>query len=197
MERLAEILGFVEEAERLKDVTRCAWTSSGRHESTAEHSWRLALLALALMDETEGLDGFKVLSLCLVHDLGELYEGDTPAPECADEDEKYLREQRGAMRACALLPQPQAGKLLALWEEYAAGQTAEAKWVKALDKAETILQHNQGAASPPFSAEDFQFNLQYGRRYFADGGLLSRLRELLDQKTAARIAQCGDAPPAP
>ena len=67
------------EAERLKNVLRSARTSTGRHESTAEHTWRLALLALVLADEKPELDLPRVLAMCLVHDLGEAYEGDIPA----------------------------------------------------------------------------------------------------------------------
>ena len=84
MENPERYLRFVREAERLKDTLRSAHTSQGRHESTAEHSWRLALLALALAGESPGLDSERVLGMCLIHDLGEAYEGDIPAVEQTD-----------------------------------------------------------------------------------------------------------------
>lgn len=75
MEKLERYLRFIREAERLKDVLRTAHTSTGRHESTAEHSWRLALLAAVLTGERPRLDMQRVLLMCLVHDLGEAYDG--------------------------------------------------------------------------------------------------------------------------
>ena len=79
MEHLNEYLDFIRTVEGIKSVTRTAWTKTGRQESTAEHSFRLALLALTLIDEFPELDAKKVLSMCLIHDLGELYAGDIPA----------------------------------------------------------------------------------------------------------------------
>lgn len=72
MEHLNEYLDFIRTVEGIKSVTRTAWTKTGRQESTAEHSFRLALLALTLIDEFPELDAKKVLSMCLIHDLGEL-----------------------------------------------------------------------------------------------------------------------------
>ena len=65
-------------AERLKDATRHCYTSGGRHESVAEHSWRLCLMAWFLRDEFPELDMDKVLQMCLIHDLGECFTGDIP-----------------------------------------------------------------------------------------------------------------------
>ena len=162
MEKLERYLQFMREAERLKNVLRSARTSTGRHESTAEHTWRLALLALVLADEKPELDLPRVLAMCLVHDLGEAYEGDIPAME----------------RLTPLLPAEAAARIRTLWEEYEACATPEARWVKALDKAETILQHNQGANPADF---DYEFNLTYGAEWFRDDALL---RRLLDAETA-------------
>ena len=86
-------------------------------------------------------------------------------------------------KAFSLLPEAQAASLLVLWEEYNA--TPEARLVKALDKAETILQHNQGRNPQDF---DYRFNLDYGKGYFDDNGPLRELRKRLDAETAARIA---------
>ena len=72
-------LDFLREAERLKDVLRSGHTSRGRAESTAEHSWRLCLMAIVFDDALRGLDLLKVLQLCVIHDLGEAIHGDIPA----------------------------------------------------------------------------------------------------------------------
>ena len=164
MEKLERYLQFMREAERLKNVLRSARTSTGRHESTAEHTWRLALLALVLADEKPELDLPRVLAMCLVHDLGEAYEGDIPAVAQCDPASKAAAELAAMERLTPLLP-----------------AEAAARWVKALDKAETILQHNQGANPADF---DYEFNLTYGAEWFRDDALLRRLRRLLDAETA-------------
>ena len=83
-------------------------------------------------------------------------------------------------RLTPLLPAEAAARIRTLWEEYEACATPEARWVKALDKAETILQHNQGANPADF---DYEFNLTYGAEWFRDDALLRRLRRLLDAET--------------
>ena len=163
MEKLIRYLQFIREAERLKNVLRTAYTSEGRHESTAEHSWRLALLAAVLTGERPELDMQRVVLMCLIHDLGEAFDGDVPAIAQTAEAGATIRE---------------------IWEEYEACQTPEARWVKALDKAETIIQHNQGANPAGF---DYAFNLTYGSEYFDDGALLSDLRLLLDEETGRHV----------
>ena len=172
------------EAEQLKNVLRSARTSTGRTESTAEHTWRLALLALVLADEKPELDLQRVLAMCLVHDLGEAYEGDIPAVEQSDPAVKAAAELAAIDRITPLLPDEAAARIRALWEEYEACATPEARWVKALDKAETILQHNQGANPADF---DYGFNLTYGAEWFRDDALLRKLRRLLDAETARHV----------
>lgn len=184
MEKVVDYLRFIREAGRLKDVIRSAHTACGRCESTAEHSWRLALLAAVLTPECPELDLRQVLLLCLVHDLGEVYDGDIPAVEQSDTAAKAAIELAAVDRLTALLPPQAAARIKTLWEEYEACETPEARWVKALDKAETIIQHNQGANPADF---DYAFNLTYGAGYFTDDPLLRRLRELLDTETRGRI----------
>lgn len=184
MENTKRYLRFIRETGRLKDTLRSAHTPAGRQESTAEHSWRLALLALTLGGERPDLDLRRTLELCLVHDLGEAYEGDIPAVAPCDPARKAAVERRAVERLTALLPPPAAQRIRALWEEYEAGTTPEARWVKALDKAETIVQHNQGANPPDF---DYRFNLAYGSALFRDDPLLRELRRLLDDQTRTHL----------
>ena len=150
MEPLENYLRFIREAELLKSTLRTAWTAAGRQESTAEHSWRLALFAGVLAPSFPALDLRRVLMMCLIHDLGELYTGDVSAALEPDAAEKYEEEHQAARRIFSLLPESQAAELLQLWREYGAGETPEARFVKALDKAETIIQHNQGSNPPEF-----------------------------------------------
>lgn len=182
---LGRQLEFIKQAERLKSVVREAWTTTGRRESTAEHSWRLALLAMLLAPSFE-VDMEKTLMMCLIHDLGELYVGDISAASNPDEAQKHAQEERDVRSVLSLLPEAQGEMLLSLWQEYNDNSTPEAKLVKALDKAETIIQHNQGENPPDF---DYGFNLEYGSQYFSHSPLLSSLRELLDKETTSHIRE--------
>lgn len=177
---------FIEEAEKLKSVVRTAWTSTGRRESTAEHSWRLALLAGIMAEGDPALDVSKVLMMCLIHDMGEIYEGDISAASHPDQEAKYQMEYRAAQAVFSMLPKPLAYKMMDLWLEYNQNETLEAKFVKALDKAETILQHNQGRNPPDFN---YAFNLEYGKGYFEGDERLQQLRAALDEKTRERLRQ--------
>ncbi|SHH09346.1 HD domain-containing protein [Massilia sp. CF038] len=182
---LANILSFIKAAEGLKHTLRSGRTSNGRQESTAEHSWRLALFASVLQDEMGELDQLKVLALCLVHDLGETLGGDVPATENHDPEEKSARERRDLATLTASLPPAIRTRILSVWEEYEAGASPEAVFVKGLDKLETIIQHNQGHNRPDF---DYAFNLAYGVKQTARHPLLAGLRAMVDVDTQTRIA---------
>lgn len=185
---IEKCIAFIEEAEKLKSVVRTAWTSSGRRESTAEHSWRLAMLAGIMAANDPGLDMAKVLMLCFIHDMGEIYDGDISAALNPDKEDKYDMEYRAVKKVFSLLPGSGAKKLMDLWLEYNGNSTAEAKLVKALDKAETIIQHNQGSNPPGF---DYRFNLQYGKEYFQENDDLKKLRTLIDAKTTRNCVTAG------
>ena len=105
--------------------------------------------------------------------------------ELAAKQEMLAKAYDRAMERLTRLLPPEAGATIReIWEEYEACQTPEARWVKALDKAETIIQHNQGANPAGF---DYAFNLTYGSEYFDDGALLSDLRLLLDEETGRHV----------
>lgn len=177
-------LDFIKEAEGLKSTHRTAWTASGDRESTAEHSWRLALFAAVLCREFPELDRDKVMFMCLVHDLGEIYSGDISAALMPDADKKHEQEQQDVARAVSGLPGPCGEEIQNLCREYNEGTTPEARFVKALDKAETIIQHVQGKNPGDF---DYKFNLTYGREYFRQDQRLKLLREIIDRDTQKRM----------
>ena len=181
---MIELIAFLNEIESLKSVTRSGWTATGRQESTAEHSWRLALFAALAAEEYPELDARRLIMLALVHDLGELYGGDKPAPTLPDQQEKYAEELAAMKKLSALLPEEQGRELMALWQDYETGETPEARLVKALDKAETLLQHNQGKMPANF---DFNFNLNYGAAYFKGDPKLEALREQIDADTRSHL----------
>ena len=119
-----ELLEILHTAERLKDVTRHSYTSGGRHESVAEHSWRITLMAFLLRDEFPELDMDKVLRMCLIHDLGECFTGDIPAFDKTADDSAREEELLGAW--VAQLPQPVRGEMAELYAEMEALGTISA-----------------------------------------------------------------------
>lgn len=179
-------LAFIQGAEQLKNVLRSAYTSNGSQESTAEHTWRLCLLAMTFADQVPGVDVERVLKLCIIHDLGEAIGGDIPAVLQAQVPDKADRERRDLLELMRPLPAALREEFLGLWEEYEAAATREARLVKGLDKLETIIQHNQGANPPDF---DYAYNLEYGSRHTSTEPLLTALRRLVDTDTRRRMGE--------
>lgn len=181
---LPGILSFLRSAERLKTATRSGWTSTGRAESVAEHTWRLCLLALVLRPGLPEVDFARLLPMLVVHDLGEAIGGDIPAPEQAARGErKSEQERRDLLELLAPLPPHLQSELTDLWDEYETARSPEARVAKALDKLETILQHNQGQNPADF---DYRFNLAYGQQYTDVHPLIADVRALLDAETEQR-----------
>lgn len=179
-QELLTIISFVQELERLKENTRTAWTKQGRKESIAEHTWRLAMFALVLEEYFDDIDFGKVLRMCLIHDLGEAYDGDISATLLVDQQKKYRREEETLHQLTEPLIDTTRNKLIDLWREYNQCQTKEARLVKALDKMETIIQHNQGTNPPDF---DYIFNLEYGKSFAQFDPMIKAMREMIDQET--------------
>ena len=182
--KLHSIIQFLQQAEKLKSTLRTAWTESGRQESTAEHTWRLSLLAMLLTDEYPQLDSFKILKLCIIHDLAEAVSGDIPAPLQHRVSNKSELEKQDLLTLTASLETAQREELLALWTEYDQMSTEEARLVKALDKIETMLQHNQGQNPSDF---DYAFNLTYGQKHTGYDNLTIQLRQLVDADTMKNV----------
>jgi len=179
------ILAFLRAAERLKTVTRSGWTSTGKPESVAEHTWRLGLMAMLLYGRAPGVDLARLLRMCLIHDLGEAIRGDVPAPAQATPGAKSADERADLLELTAPLPAALREEIVGLWDEYEAAQSAEARLAKGLDKLETILQHTQGMNPADF---DYDFNLGYGRRFTESDPVLAALRDRLDEATRRRAA---------
>lgn len=176
-------LTFLQKAENLKNTLRSARTSSGRNESSAEHTWRLCLMILTFEKNLEGLDVIKLLKLAVIHDLAEAVYGDIPAIEQNETLPKAEIEKQAMNELLVDLPSDVRRMFFDLWEEYEEFRTDEAKFLKGLDKLETILQHNQGLNASDFN---YEFNLSYGQEYMSVHPLLLELRSLLDKRTLER-----------
>ena len=151
MQRLDRQVCFILETDKLKQVLRQTLVSGGegRRENDAEHSWHLGLMALLLREHAaEPVDLLRVVEMLLVHDLVEIDAGDTFVYDEAAHQDKEEREQRAAVRIFGLLPEDQAGRVRALWEEFEARQTPEARYAAALDRFQPLLLNYQteGAA---------------------------------------------------
>ena len=180
-QKLIEFMGVVE---KLKCNTRHSWTSSGRRESVAEHSWRISLLAMLCADEYPELDMNKVIRMCLIHDLGEAITGDVPSFEKTEQNE--LTERAAWEVLIGMLPEPYASEFLALYEEMEARKTPEAKLYKALDNMEAILSHNEASLDTWIPLE-YTLNLTYGEENAAWSPYTERLRDELRAQTKQKI----------
>ena len=181
---IQSLLNFLSLAEKLKCSTRHSCTSSGRHESVAEHSWRLCLMAYMVRDEFHGLDIEKVLHMCLFHDLGEAVLGDIPSFEKGSADEQA--EERAVFSVLAALPEPHRSELTALFTEMNALETGEARLYKALDKLEAVIQHNEADISTWLPLE-YELQLTYGVDECSRNPYLSRLRAAVQDVTQRKI----------
>jgi putative hydrolase of HD superfamily len=142
-DRLASQLQFLIELDKLKHVLRRSYLADGsRRENSAEHSWHVALLALVLAEHApRPLGTMRVVAMMLVHDIVEIDAGDTFVYDLAGQAQKAEREQAAATRLFGLLPPDQAARLRALWDEFEAGVTSEAKFAAGIDRLMPLL-HN-------------------------------------------------------
>ncbi len=183
---LSGTLEFLRLAERLKDTTRTAFTTEGRQETVAAHTWRLCLMALVLEDHFPSVDFARLIKMCIIHDLGEAISGDIPAIEQKPEENKSDQERKDLLQLLGPLPRQLQQEITGLWDEYEGASTEEARIAKALDKLETILQHNQGKNPEDF---DYRFNLGYGTKYTTGDPVIVALRQILDEETERRARE--------
>ncbi|MDO4353294.1 MAG: HD domain-containing protein [Clostridia bacterium] len=170
----AELLEFLAMAEKLKCNTRHSYTSSGRHESVAEHSFRLALMAYMVSDEVPEIDTDKVIRMCLVHDLGEAITGDIPSFEKTDSDE--AAEDSAVSGFVNQLPEYWKKQLGEMYSEMNELKTPEAKLYKALDKLEAVIQHNEADISTWLPLE-YELQLTYGTEECSFNEYINSLRD--------------------
>jgi len=142
--RLARQIEFLTEADKLKTIVRrTPLADQSRLENSAEHSWHVALAAIALREYAPDVDLQRVLELVAVHDLVEIDAGDTFAydPDGRVHMTKTDRERAAADRVFGLLPADQGARLRERWEEFEAMESAEARYANALDRLQALLQN--------------------------------------------------------
>ncbi len=179
-----ELLSILSVAEKLKCTTRHADTSTGRRESVAEHSWRIALMAMLLEDEFPGVNIDKVIKMCLIHDLGEAFTGDIATFYKTEQHE--AKEDSLYQEWVESFPEFQRQQFKALLSEMAALETPEAKLYKALDKIEAVIQHNEGDIKTWLPLE-YDLQLTYGAEEMKFSPYMMGLKECIDQWTREKI----------
>ena len=188
-----DFLDILSIAEKLKCNTRQSDTSTGRRESVAEHSWRLALMAMLLEDEFPTLDMNKVIKMCLIHDLGEAFTGDIPTFLKTDADAE--NEDNILLRWVDTLPEFQRVQFKELLTEMLALETPEAKLYKSLDKMEAVIQHNEADISSWLPLE-YDLQLTYGAEEVKCTPYMTELKAQIDEWTREKIAAAGGKPEA-
>ena len=180
------LLDIISVAERLKDTTRHCYTRQGRHESVAEHSWMMTLMAFFMKDEFPEVDMDKVIRMCIIHDLGEAFTGDIPSFDKTKENEE--KEEKLLYEWVQSIPEKYAEEMFALYEEMDKRETMEAKVYKAIDGLEAVIQHNISDLSTWIPLE-YELNQTYAADKVSFSEFLTALREEIRQDTLRKIGK--------
>ena len=142
--RLQQQFAFIQEIDKEKTIFRQTYLSdASRKENDAEHSWHMAVMAILLSEySNEKIDVLKTVSMILVHDLVEIYAGDTYAYDTEGNNDKAEREIKAADKLFSLLLEDQRDKFRAFWDEFEAGETPEAKFAITMDRIQPLMLNN-------------------------------------------------------
>ena len=168
------IISFLNKIEKLKCITRHSWTSDGRKESVAEHSWRLAIMIYLLQDELKGCNVDKMVTMALFHDISEVKFGDVPGfnktKKDVEKEKKVLEEISEEYKELGI------NQIIDVVKEFDIKESKEAKIVNALDKLEGLIQHNEADISTWIDLE-YDLNLTYGIHECEVNTVINKLRE--------------------
>ncbi|MBE0525459.1 HD domain-containing protein [Candidatus Thorarchaeota archaeon] len=141
-ERLRQQIQFLREIDDLKQILRqTVVIKDKRQENDAEHSWHLAMLAMVLSEYSNDstIDLLRILKMVLIHDLVEIYAGDTFCYDDQGREGKTEREREAAHRIFSILPREQIQEYIDLWEEFEAMETPEAQFAAAVDRVQPLI----------------------------------------------------------
>ncbi|HAS6724380.1 HD domain-containing protein [Vibrio parahaemolyticus] len=188
MDRLEKQLALLIELDKLKSVLRRTRVKSaeGRLENSGEHSWHVALMAVLMEEHANApVDICRVMKMLLIHDVVEIDAGDTFVYDTAASKEQAEKEIKAAERLFGMLPTDQGQELLALWQEFEAAQSDDAKYAKALDRLIPMLlnYHNDGQSWKENSVTREQALTINKRIEFGSVTLWDKAKELIEEAT--------------
>lgn len=179
-----ELLDTLLIAERLKDTTRHCYTSKGRHESVAEHSWMMTLMAYFMKNEFPEANMDKVIQMCIIHDLGEAFTGDIPAFEKTAVDEET--EKNLLYNWVHSLPAEYAKEMTLLYDEMEELKTIEAQIYKSIDALEAVIQHNASDLST-WIPKEYELNKVYADDKVSFSEYTTALRDAVREDTLKKL----------
>lgn len=179
-----QIIYFMNKLEKMKCNTRHCWTSTGREESVAEHSWRLAVFAYLVSFNISDLNLEKLIVMCLIHDLGEAITGDIPTFRKTERDR--IKEKHAIVKLLTMLEGKEKYQLENIFVELEEGASKEAKVCRALDRLEGILQHNESDITTWLPIE-YKLQLIYGEEDAKCDNFLWECRKVLKEQTLNKI----------
>lgn len=192
--QLQAVLQTLQLAERLKFELRHSYLSSGRQESVAEHTWRMALMAVLIGPHLEQEPNMeKLLKMIVIHDLVEAEAGDMSALDVlrnpALRTEKVAREQQAIENLRRVLKAPVGEEIYALWYEFEEKQTFEAKVANAIDKLEVQLQHNHAEFG---TWEEIEYDMSYMMdQHVGFDRTMQQLKDLIEEQAEHKMQAAG------
>ena len=180
-ERLKKQLDFALEIDKEKNIFRQTHLSDhGRNENDAEHAWHMAIMAYLLREyANEKVDIFKVILMCLIHDIVEIDAGDTYAYDAENLKTQKAREDAAKERIFSLLPEDQKAEFMALFDEFEEYETAESKFAHSMDNLQPLLLNNSNNGDD-WKEHDVNSKQVYNRQSKSKLGS-EKLYELTDQ----------------
>ena len=179
-----KFLDFLSKIEKCKCFTRHNFTTAGRAESVAEHSWRLSAMAYLLAGDLDGVDMDKVIRMCLVHDFGEAITGDIPSFQKSNQD--IAHEDDVVLKLVETLQTAKKDEIAGLFDEMAEKKTIEAKVWRALDMMEAVISHNEADISTWIPIE-YELQQSYGIEESKCHPVLEKLRARVLADTLRKI----------
>jgi putative hydrolases of HD superfamily len=191
---LIKVLEIIKLGEKLKYEMRHSWLSNGRHESVAEHTWRVSLMAILIEPLLrEKVDTSRLLKMIIIHDLVEAEAGDIPAFDTLNntklKEQKVLNEIRSIEKIRDTLGNDLGEELYNLWFEFENKDTYESKVANALDKLEAQIQHNEADISTWLEIEHQMSFLMDKHVEFEP--ILQQFKELIETEAEIKLRKAG------
>lgn len=188
---LASQMVFLRELDKLKNVIRqTLLVDQSRYENTAEHTWHATMAAITLAEYAdEPIDILRVLKMLLVHDIVEIDAGDTFAFDTVGYADKPEREQRAADRIFGLLPVAQGTELKALWQEFEAAESVDARFANAIDRLMPFLHNIWTEGQSSWKAHRVTFEQAYERNRLGVGAASTVLWEYVQRLLNKAVEQ--------